>query len=70
MSEERILDTWAIFTEYIDKKHLPVVAERFVDLLADYDTEINIIKNCLGNYEDLDTAIEYYLDGEILDEDY
>ena len=70
MSEEQILDTWAVFTEYIDKKHLSVVAERFVDLLADYNTETNIIKNFLGTYQELDTAIEYYLDGEILDEDY
>ena len=34
------------------------------------NNKTNIIKNCLGNYEELDTAIEYYLDGEILDEDY
>lgn len=70
MTEESILDTWAIFTEYIDKKHLPVVAERFIDLLADYNTEVNVIKNLIGNYEELDTAIDYYLDSEITDDDY
>ena len=70
MSEERILDTWAIFTEYIDKKHLSVVAERFIDLLADYNTETSVIKNLIGNYEELDTAIDYYLDNENSDDDY
>tara|TARA_B100000424_G_scaffold271067_1_gene272341 strand:- start:1525 stop:1737 length:213 start_codon:yes stop_codon:yes gene_type:complete len=70
MTEESILDTWAIFTEYIDKKHLSVVAERYIDLLADYDIDINVIKNLIGNYEELDTAIDYYLDSEITDDDY
>ena len=70
MTEESILDTWAIFTEYIDKKHLSVVAERYIDLLADYDIDINVIKNLVGNYEELDTAIDYYLDSEITDDDY
>jgi len=70
MTEEGILDTWAVFTEYIDKKHLSVVAERFIDLLADYNTETSVIKNLIGNYEELDTAIDYYLDNENSDDDY
>ena len=37
---------------------------------SDYDIDINVIKNLIGNYEELDTAIDYYLDSEITDDDY
>ena len=36
MTEEEIVDIWNLFKEYIDKKQIEVVAEKYVDLLADY----------------------------------
>ena len=38
MTEEQIIDIWGVFKEYIDKKQLEVVDEKYVDLLADYGT--------------------------------
>ena len=34
MDEDTILDIWALFSDYIDKKQHVTVAGRFVDLLA------------------------------------
>ena len=31
MTEEEIVDIWNLFKEYIDKKQIEVVAEKYVD---------------------------------------
>jgi len=72
MNEEKIADVWTLFKEYIDKKQTEVVAEKFVDLLADYGVDDQTFKDCLGVDSVLDEAIGYYLeiDAEInYDED-
>ena len=66
MEEEQIIDIWNMFKEYIDKKHIEMAAERFVDLMADFGTGDDTFTNCLGNDYSLDQAINYYLD---IDED-
>jgi hypothetical protein len=43
-------------------KHLETVAERFVDLLADYGSSDEAMKDSLGVCDYLDAAINYYLD--------
>jgi hypothetical protein len=62
MNEQQIGDVWTLFKEYIDKKQLEVVAEKFIDLLADYGVDDHVFKDTLGVDADLDTAIGYYLD--------
>jgi hypothetical protein len=62
MNEEQIADIWNLFKEYCDKKQIDVVAEKFVDLLADYGVEDLTFKDCFGVDADLDAAINYYLD--------
>ena len=62
MEEEQIIDIWNMFKEYLDKKHVEMAAERFVDLVADYGTGDDTFTNCLGNDYALDHAINYYLD--------
>ena len=62
MEEEQIIDIWNMFKEYLDKKHVEMAAERFVDLMADYGTGDDTFTNCLGNDYVLDHAINYYLD--------
>jgi hypothetical protein len=62
MSEEQIADIWILFKEYIDKKQLDIVAEKFVDHLADYGFEDHQMKDLLGIDSVLDDAISYYLD--------
>ena len=62
MNEEQIGDIWTLFKEYLDKKQIDIVAEKFVDLLADYGVDDNVFKESLGVDSDLDSAIGYYLD--------
>ena len=72
MNEEHISDIWTMFKEYTDKKQMELVAEKYVDLLADYGVSDETFNNCLGNDYSLDHAINYYLDIEekdVLDEE-
>jgi hypothetical protein len=62
MDENQIIDIWSVFKEYIDKKSVEDVAERFVDTLVDYGVSDFTLRDCLGQDNTLDEAIEYYLD--------
>ena len=72
MDESQIVDIWNLFKNYIDKKQGTMVAENFVDLLADYGVTDQTLEDCLGNDILLDHAIMYYLDMEadLDDDDY
>ena len=62
MNENQIADIWMLFKEYVDAKAQEALAERFVDLLADYGTSDKILESAIGHDDVLDEAIEYYLD--------
>ena len=62
MNEEQIADVWLLFKEYLDKNHVEMAAERFVDMLADYGLSDLAFQELLGNDTVLDTAINYYLE--------
>lgn len=62
MNENQIADIWMLFKEYIDRKVVDAVAERYVDLLADYGISDKVMESATGHDEDLDSAIEFYLD--------
>jgi len=62
MNENQIADIWMLFKEYVDKKLLDVMAERYIDLLADHGVSDRTLESATGVDEDLDAAIEYYLD--------
>lgn len=64
----QLIETWQFFKEYIDKKQIETVAEKYVEMCADYGVEDDTFKECMGNDQDLDQAITYYLDIEA-DED-
>ena len=64
MNEEQIADIWMMFKEYCDKKQIEIVAEKFIDLLADYGVSDETFKDCVGTDIDLDNAISYYLDDD------
>jgi len=71
MNENQIADIWMLFKEYVDKKNIESVAERYVDLLADHGISDKVMESATGIDDDLDTAIEYYLDqGDEETEDY
>ena len=69
MNEEHISDIWTMFKEYVDKKQIELVAEKFVDLLADYGVSDETFKEVLGTDSSLDEAIGYYLDLDSVDDD-
>jgi len=62
LNETQIGDIWLLFADYIDKKQLELVAERYVDLLADHGVNDKVLQSATGVDDTLDTAIEYYLD--------
>lgn len=66
MNDDQIADIWNLFKEYLDKKHIEMAAEKFVDLLADYGVSDLTFKEVTGVDKYLDGAINYYLN---LDED-
>jgi hypothetical protein len=70
MNENQIADIWMLFKEYLDKKTIDLVAERYVDLLADHGISDKIIGAASGNDDALDEAISYYLDEETDDDEY
>jgi hypothetical protein len=75
LNETQIGDVWLLFADYIDKKIIDSVAERYVELLADFGVTDRILNGATGIDGALDSAIEYYLDeesddDEIDDDDY
>jgi len=69
MNEENIADIWTLFKEYLDKKQIEIVAEKFIDLMADYGVSDQILKEVMGHDATLDEAIHYYLDLDNIDDD-
>ena len=69
MNEEHISDIWTMFKEYTDKKQVDLVAEKYVDLLADYGVSDETFKEVIGTESNLDDAISYYLDLDNVDDD-
>jgi hypothetical protein len=62
MNEEFVSDLWNLFKEYLDKKHIELAAERYVDMLVDYGMADVQLQEMLGTDKVLDAAIQYYLE--------
>jgi len=62
MDSSQVVETWSLFKEHTDKKHLETLSERYIDLLADYGVSDESLKDSLGTCDHLDSAINYYLD--------
>ena len=69
LNETQIGDVWLLFADYIDKKVIDSVAERYVDLLADFGVSDRTMQGATGVDSVLDSAIDYYLDEESDDEE-
>jgi hypothetical protein len=70
LNETQIGDIWLNFVEYLDKKQLENVAERYIDLLADFGVSDKVMKGAVGIDDTLDQAIGYYLDDDEDDSNY
>jgi len=62
LDANKVIELWQFFREYIDQKQIKIISEKFIDLLADYGVTDEDLKEILGHDDDLDEAINYYLD--------
>lgn len=69
LNETQIGDIWLNFVEYLDKKQLETVAERYIDMLADFGVSDRTMQGATGVDEILDQAIAYYLNDDELGEE-
>ena len=49
MEESQIVDIWTVFKDSIDKKNIEVVAERYVEVCADFGANDEAFRSALGN---------------------
>jgi len=68
LNESQIVEVWTMFADYVDKKQLEVVADRYIELLADYGVRDRVLQNATGSDITLDHAIAYYLDDDNTEE--
>jgi hypothetical protein len=69
LNETQVGDIWLMFVEYMDKKQLETVAERYIDMLADFGVPDKVLQEAVGVDEILDQAIGYYLNEDEVEED-
>jgi hypothetical protein len=69
LNETQIGDIWLLFSDFIDKKQMEAVAERYVDLLADHGVSDKVMQGVAGVDPILDQAIDYYMDEEDASDD-
>ena len=62
MKDEFFADAWMLFKEYMDKKHIELAAEKYVDMLIGYGVDDQSLEDLLGTDKHLDAAIQYYLE--------
>ena len=69
MKDDLIADLWSVVVEHIPEKHRPDVAADFVNTLLDYGIKESVLESLMGVDPFLDTAIEYAIDGEEIEEE-
>lgn len=62
MNDELLIDVWTSLKGYFDKNQINIVASKYVDVLVDNGITDNALRALRGEDEDLDEAIDYYLD--------
>ena len=70
MNDNYTIEIWNLLKDYIDKKQLELAAEKFVDLLADFGVHDESMKDMLGHDKYLDSAIQYYLELDHIEDEY
>lgn len=64
LNETQIGEVWMLFADYIDKKQHDAVAERYIELLADFGVRDRTFQNATGIDTILDQSISYYLEND------
>lgn len=69
LNETQIGELWNVFADYVDKKQIEAVAERYVEFLADHGVSDRTFQHSLGLDPSLDQAISYYLEEDEQNQD-
>ena len=69
MKEDLIADLWSVVVEHIPEKNRADVATDFINTLMDYGIKESTLDSLQGVDPYLDSAIEYVIDGEEIEED-
>jgi hypothetical protein len=69
MKDDLIADIWTLVIEHIPEKHRKDLAADFVNTLLDYGIKESTLQSLLGVDAYLDTAIEYAIDGEEIEDE-
>lgn len=64
MNETNIVEIWALFKTYVEKKSLADAAEKYVEVLVENGVSDSMLEAAVGSEIALDRAIEYYLSEE------
>ena len=57
LDSNKVIELWQFFKEYLDQKQIEVIAEKYVDLLADYGVPDEELQDAIGHDDTLDDAI-------------
>jgi hypothetical protein len=69
MNEQFGLELWDLFKEYVDRRHLSVVADKYISLLTDLGFSDETLEEMLGHDSELDKVIYEMLDIDDVDID-
>jgi hypothetical protein len=69
MKDDLIADIWTLVIEHIPEKHRKDLAADFVNTLLDYGIKESTLQSLLGVDPYLDTAIQYAVDGEEIEDE-
>jgi len=69
MKDDLIADIWTLVIEHIPEKHRKDLAADFVNTLLDYGIKESTLQSLLGVDAYLDTAIQYAVDGEEIEDE-
>jgi hypothetical protein len=69
MKDDLIADIWTLVIEHIPEKHRKDLAADFINTLLDYGIKESTLQSLLGVDAYLDTAIQYAVDGEEIEDE-
>lgn len=68
MNESAIVEIWALFKTFVDKKSLADAAEKYIEVLVENGVSDSTLEAAVGSEIALDRAIEYFLNEESEDD--